>query len=144
MMLDGSAIIPRGIESVGHCTQAKRQSFFATQTLRDEHGGLGQVERFLSAYANLFPDQLGDQGVRRVFLLSCGHQPKPSCSSCARSRSRHFWRVNPIEPTARPSSAATSVYGREGVSKNKSSTRRRHCGVSIAMASRSICSSCVC
>ena len=60
MMLDGSAIIPRGIESVGHCTQAKRQSFFATQTLRDEHGGLGQVERFLSAYANLFPDQLGE------------------------------------------------------------------------------------
>src|SRR2546421_1776069 len=88
--------------------------------------------------------QLCDKGIPRVFPMRSRHQLKPSSSRCARSRSRHFWRVNPMEPTARPSCAATSEEGRDGVSKNSNSTSRRHCGVKTVMASRSICSSCVC
>jgi len=32
----------------------------------------------------------------------------------------HFWRVSPIEPTARFSSLATSVYGRAGIRRKAS------------------------
>ena len=53
--------------------------------------------------------QFCDEGIPRIFPEGCRHQLKPSSSSCTRNRSRHFWRVNPMEPTARPSSAATSV-----------------------------------
>jgi hypothetical protein len=43
------------------------------------------------------------------FFDSRGHQSNPNSPRYLRSRSMHFWRVNPMEPTARPSSAATSA-----------------------------------
>ena len=46
---------------------------------------------------------------RGDFFDGRGHQSNPNSPRCLRRRSMHFWRVKPIEPTARPSSAATSV-----------------------------------
>jgi len=75
MVLDGGAIIARGIQSVGFCSQGKRQSFFATQALGDKDGGLSQVKCLLvltrtfwtTSCANCSTNLLADQ--RFVFRL---------------------------------------------------------------------------
>ncbi len=46
---------------------------------------------------------------RRGFLDCCRHQWNPSSCKLRRNRSMHFCRVKPIEPSARPSSAATAA-----------------------------------
>src|SRR5882724_7099924 len=53
--------------------------------------------------------ELRKEFFRRRFLDYCGHQWNPSSSRFRRKRSMHFWRVNPIDPRASPSCAATSV-----------------------------------
>ena len=55
------------------------------------------------------PHQLRQQFVEGKLLASHGHQSSPNSPSLRRSRSMHFCRVKPIEPTARPNSLATSL-----------------------------------
>src|ERR1700674_1223488 len=57
MVLDGGVVIAGGIESVGLCAQAKRQSLFPAQAFRNQHRGLSQVECFLRAYADFLDHQ---------------------------------------------------------------------------------------
>ena len=55
---------------------------------------------------------LSEAGIELVqgdFFNHRGHQSKPNSLRCLRRRSMHFWRVKPMEPTARPSSSATSA-----------------------------------
>src|SRR6267378_4192296 len=113
--------------------QAKSQVLFAAQLARDQQGRVRQVQRHPRVHANFLENQIGelledlslgqrfaarkkleprqleDELFARGFLGLPGHQWNPSSSKFRRNRSMHFWRVNPMEPNARPSSAATSA-----------------------------------
>src|SRR5690348_14553403 len=56
--------------------------------------------------------ELRDQILFADLASRGGHQWKPAWARWRRRRSMHFSRVNPIEPTASPSSLATSASGR--------------------------------
>jgi hypothetical protein len=57
MVLDRSTIVAGGIKRICFCAQTERHGLSAAQPLRDEHGGLGQVECFLRAYPHLLDDE---------------------------------------------------------------------------------------
>src|SRR5207302_4956759 len=97
-----------------------------TDSFNDQFGKL--LDSCFMNQAAMTRQELTTSGLRRELrelrgqlgseVLSAGYNlhEKPKSSSCRRSRSMHRWRVKPMEPTASPSSLATSAYGRAGTS----------------------------
>jgi hypothetical protein len=136
--IQGLVIVAQDVQGVCLRTQAAAQLFLIAQTARNQNRRFGQGQSLPRVGAQLRPDdvvQLAENGfaiqpaageeaipahlageVRQVLkqffrqsrLLGPGFHENPTSVNVLRNRSRHRWRMKPIEPGAIPRFCATA------------------------------------